>query len=149
MLADGAVVGRISLTPDASVDNLGVQMEGTMKKIFLAGVAVLLPLSVGAAHAASFKANQWANFCTSKSEIHVGMCSLYALGLLDGLILWKVNSTDPISICVPEEPEKKPSAKQIVDIGLAYIQKNPESNDRPIAVVLREAFEEKWPCVGQ
>jgi Rap1a immunity proteins len=118
-----------------------------MKKLLLAGVAALL-LSTGIAHAASFKANKWANFCTSKSEREVGMCGFYALGLLDGLILWKVNSADPISICVPEEPEKRPNAKQIIDVGLAYIQKNPESNYRPIAAVLREAFEEKWPCIG-
>jgi hypothetical protein len=96
-----------------------------MKRIFLAGVAALL-LSAGAAHAAaSFKANKWANFCTSKSEKEVGMCAFYALGLFDGLILWKVNSADPISICVPEEPEERPNAKQIIDVGLAYIQKNP------------------------
>jgi Rap1a immunity proteins len=117
-----------------------------MKRIFLAGVAALL--SAGAAHAATFKASNWVNFCTSKSEKEVGACAFYALGLLDGLILWKANSADPISICVPEEPEKRPNAKQIIDVGLAYIQKNPESNDQPIAVVLRKAFEEKRPCIG-
>jgi Rap1a immunity proteins len=118
-----------------------------MKKLLLTGIAALF-LPAGAAQAASFKANKWANFCTSKSEKEVAMCAFYALGLLDGLILWKVNSADPINICVPEEPEKRPNAKQIIDVGLAYIQKNPESNYRPIAVVLREAFEEKWPCIG-
>jgi hypothetical protein len=59
-------------------------------RTILAGVAALL-LATGAAHAAaSFKANKWAAFCTSKSEKEVGMCAFYALGLFDGLILWKV-----------------------------------------------------------
>jgi hypothetical protein len=118
-----------------------------MKKLLPTSIAALF-LATGAAHAASFKANQWANFCSSKSEKEIGVCAFYALGLLDGLILWKVNSADPISICVPEEPGKKPTARQIIDVGLAYIRKNPKSNDQAIAVVLREAFEEKWPCIG-
>ena len=33
------------------------------------------------------------------------------------------------------------SAKQMVTVGLQYIGKHPESNSRPVAVVLREAFE--------
>ena len=117
-----------------------------MNRLLLMSIAALF-LATGAS-AASFKANKWANFCTSKSEKEVGMCAFYALGLLDGLILWKVNSADPVSICVPEEPKERPNAKQIIDVGLAYIQKNPESNYQPIAVVLRQAFEEKWPCIG-
>ena len=120
-----------------------------MKRIFLVGVAAL-PLLIGAAQAQprSVMADEWASFCTSKSEKKLGMCGLYAVGLLDGLMLWKANSADPISICMPEEPEKRPNANQIIDVGLAYIQKNPESKYQPIAVVLRQAFEEKWPCTG-
>src|SRR5262249_9540884 len=37
------------------------------------------------------------------------------------------------------------SAKQMVTVGLQYIGKHPESNSRPVAVVLPEAFEEAWP----
>jgi hypothetical protein len=120
--------------------------EGRMMRAIL--IFAALSLLPGTAHAASLQAKQWANFCTSKNEKELGVCAFYALGLLDGLILWKVNSADPINICVPEEPEQRVSAKQIIDVGLAYIRKNPESNYRPIAVVLREAFEEKWPCIG-
>jgi hypothetical protein len=118
-----------------------------MKKTLLFAIAALFVATV-AAHAASFKANQWANFCTSKNDKDVGMCAFYALGLLDGLILWKANSADPISICVPEEPDKRPNPRQIIGVGLAYIQKNPNSNHQAIAVVLRQAFAEKWPCIG-
>src|SRR5215472_1419278 len=37
------------------------------------------------------------------------------------------------------------SEKQMVTVTLQYIGKHPESNSRPVAVVLREAFEEAWP----
>jgi hypothetical protein len=125
------------------------KIGNTMKKALLAGVAALLVLSASAASAAgTLLAKQWVNFCTSKNERELGMCAFYALGLFDGLVIWKVNSSDPINLCVPQEPERRVSAKQILDVGLAYIQKDPENNNRPIAVVLREAYEEKWPCVG-
>jgi hypothetical protein len=117
-----------------------------MTKLLLTGIAALF-LATGTARAGTLLAKQWVNFCTSKNEKELSMCAFYALGLFDGLVIWKVNSSDPINLCVPEEPERRVSAKQIMDVGLAYIQKNSENNDRPIAVVLREAFEEKWPCV--
>jgi hypothetical protein len=119
-----------------------------MKKLLLTGIAVLF-LATGTAQAASLKANQWASFCNPKNgkEGYV-ICGYYALGLIDGLTLWKANSSDPINLCIPQEPERRPTGQEIIDVGLAYIAKHPDSKDRPIAVVLREAFEEKWPCIG-
>jgi hypothetical protein len=125
----------------------GQEEANEMTRIICIALALLV-LVTSAAQAASFRANQWAISCTSKDERELVMCRFYALGLLDGLILWKANSADPISICVPEEPKERPDTKQIIDVGLAYIQKNPESKYQPIAVVLRQAFEEKWPCIG-
>ena len=120
-------------------------------RTLLSGIAALF-LATGAAHAASIKANHWAALCTSNMEKEVLMCGFYAIGLVDGLTLWKANSTDPINFCLPEDGkgEVLVSVKQIVEVGLAYIQKQktPESNFRAIAVVLREAIEEKWPCIG-
>ena len=116
-----------------------------MKKLLLAGVAMLL-LATGAARAAgSLKTDVWVDMCTSKDGTAKKIaCTSYTLGLYDGLILWYANSKDPIKICVPEE-RSFVSAKQMVDIGLEYVRRHPDSNSRPIAVVLREAIEEAFP----
>jgi hypothetical protein len=113
-----------------------------MKKLLLTGIAVLF-LATGAARAAgSLKTDVWVDICTSKDGTAV--CTAYALGLYDGLLLWYANSKDPIKICVPEE-RSFVSAKQMVDIGSEYVRRHPDSNSRPIAVVLREAIEEAFP----
>src|SRR5262245_41517103 len=113
-----------------------------MKKLLLFGIAALL-LTTGAARA-SLKTDVWVSMCTSKKETAKVLCTAYANGLYDGLILWYANSKDPIKICVPEEKSFL-SAKQMVDIGLEYVRRHPDSNSRPIAVVLREALEEAFP----
>jgi len=118
-----------------------------MKKLLLTSIAALL-LATGTAHATdyppSLKAGAWVSMCTSKEAAAKVGCAAYAVGLYDGLILWHANSKDPIKICVPEE---KPllTRDQLVNIGLEYVKKHPDSNPRPIAVVLREALEEAFP----
>jgi hypothetical protein len=66
-----------------------------------------------------------------------------SLGLYDGLVLWNANSEDPIKVCIPEK--KNLNIGRLVEIGLEYIKKHQDSSPRPIAVVLREAFEEAFP----
>ena len=113
-----------------------------MKKTLLTGIAALF-LATGTAHAGSIRTDIWVKACTAKEAAGRTLCMGYALGLYDGLILWYANSKDPIKICVPEKPFV--SGEQLKDIGLGYIRKHPDSNSRPIAVVLREALEEAFP----
>ena len=91
----------------------------------------------------SLKADKWAEMCTSQQVPGRALCTAYAIGLYDGLILWLANSKDPIKICIPEHSFV--SAKQVVDIGLDYIKKHPDRSPRAVAVVLREALEEAFP----
>src|SRR5262249_40018700 len=119
----------------------------TMKKLLLTSIATLF-LATGAANAASLKTNIWVSWCSSKDGTEKkAACIAYALGLFDGLILWYANSADPIKICMPRDEEKplNVNMKQVVDIGLEYIRRHPDSGPRPIAVVLREAIEEAFP----
>ena len=101
-------------------------------------------LATGTAHAGSIRTDIWIKACTAKEAAGRTLCMDYVLGLYDGLILWYANSKDPIKICVPEE-KSFVSGEQLMNIGLAYIRKHPDSNSRPIAVVLREAIEEAFP----
>jgi len=119
-----------------------------MKKALLTGVAALL-LATGASMAQrttpgpSLKADKWVEMCTSQQQLGILACTSYAIGLYDGLILWKTNSEDPIKICIPEHSFI--SAKQVIDIGLGYIKRHPDKGTRAIAVVLMEAIEEAFP----
>ena len=119
-----------------------------MRKLLLTGIAALL-LATGTAMAQnatpgpSLKADKWAEMCTSQQALGKVACTAYAIGLYDGLILWLTNSKDPIKICIPEHSFI--SAKQVIDIGLDYIKKHPDSGPKAIAVVFREAFEEAFP----
>jgi len=117
-----------------------------MKYVFLTSIAVLF-LATGTANATSLKTDMWVDWCSSKNGTEKkAACTAYALGLFDGLILWYANSEDPIKICVPPgEKSLNVNMKQVVDIGLEYIRRHPDSNSRPIAVVLRAAIAEAFP----
>jgi Rap1a immunity proteins len=118
-----------------------------MKKLLLIGTVVLLTATSASAQSSSpgpsLKTDVWVDFCTSKDGMKKIVCTSYAVGLYDGLILWYANSKDPIKICVPEGSFI--SATQVIDIGLEYVRRHPDSNPRPIAAVLREAIEEAFP----
>jgi hypothetical protein len=118
-----------------------------MKAAIITGIVVLfLATSATAQNTApgpSLKAGKWAEMCTSQQQLGILACTSYAIGLYDGLILWKANSEDPIKICIPEHSFI--SAKQVIDIGLDYIKRYPDKGTRAIAVVLMEAIEEAFP----
>ena len=118
-----------------------------MKKLLLISItALFLATSAGAQNSipsGSLKTDKWFEFCNSKELTLKALCAAYAHGLYDGLILWHANSEDPIKMCVPESSFLNP--KKMVDIGLDYIKRHGDSGPRPIAVVLREAFEEAFP----
>jgi hypothetical protein len=117
-----------------------------MKKLLLSGIAALF-LATGAAQAdapgPSLKTHAWVDFCTSNGAVQKVLCRSYTVGLWDGLILWYANSKDPIKICIPEKSFV--GGQQLIDIGLEYVRRHPDSNSRAIAVVLREAIEEAFP----
>jgi hypothetical protein len=130
-----------------------------MKKLLLAGVAVLFLAGTAQAGAAGaggepdvenvqpwigrFTAAKWASFCSGAPRTILSpACS--ALGLVDGFTQWKANSADPINLCVPQET----TVMQLVEVGLAYMRNNAGQEDRHVSNMLRDAYKEKWPCIG-
>jgi|SRR5215471_11437565 len=121
-----------------------------MKVAIIAGCVALSVLTTAPrAHAQnttpgpSLKAEKWVEMCTSQQLSGTLACTAYAIGLYDGLILWKANSEDPIKICIPEHSFI--SAKQVIDIGLDYVKRHPDKGTRAVAVVLMEAIKEAFP----
>jgi len=116
-----------------------------MKKLLLSGIAVLF-LATGAARAGgSLKTDVWVDMCTSKDGTAKKNC-------VHVLYAWLIRRFNPLArefqgpdqnLCARERSFV--SAKQMVDIGLEYVRRHPDSNSRPIAVVLREAIEEAFP----
>ena len=100
----------------------------------------------GAARAGgSLKTDVWVDMCTSKDGTAKKNC-------VHVLYAWLIRRFNPLvrefqgpdqNLCARERSFV--SAKQMVDIGLEYVRRHPDSNSRPIAVVLREAIEEAFP----
>jgi hypothetical protein len=103
-----------------------------MKRVFLAAIAAI---AISGSRANAYSGNEWMSNCSSTT--FVTACAMYARGLVDGVTL--VGATP---FYIPPEV----IARQLVDVGMRYMNRYPEIRHNEAGRVLALAFTEAWPC---
>ena len=88
--------------------------------------------------------NDWPSICSSKTTNSFDRmyCQAYARGVADGFKLWQVGDLGSAQVCIPDTV----SERQLIDVVVAYIRRNPANGHLRIAAVLGLAYLEAWPC---
>jgi hypothetical protein len=86
-------------------------------------------------------ANDWVALCNGNPTERI-VCYSYARGLADALILWQISSPITAPVCIGSVV----NARQLVDVGVAFIQANTRSRTDDAGAVLAASFLRAWPC---
>ena len=113
--------------------------------MIIVSFVVLAPAPAQEAKVSAFRnGNELYEGCTSNNQAKQAYCLGYVAGVID--LQRDAQSTDPaliaIKLCVP----RGVTLKQVADVVVDYLRRNPKSRHNTAASLVELALMRAWPC---